>query len=502
MSNQIVPTEILKKKRLSQQEYDLREKRAPESVNKYQVIPNKHMPTPQLSSRPQPERRTWQPQGAEKQQTESQHLPHHQVITVSNANANTSVQCRVPSRRSLLFEEWKARSLRSPEQMKEAGFSSTAVRKGNNIETNRSTTSGDVRVLLGERFDKAGSGRVKGKPVNDGRGQQPESIDARNKATSGDGRSQVVEHISRSTNVHAKSESANKDPIQHPKAEKTRDKAMSKDGRAPLGEHSDKAADLQATTRLDVEGYIQQTEAAKIIDTTTPNSTRGQGRKNSKRATSVQAKTSLTNDGYNQQPQVKPENVNEECHTPTSSSKNTNTPLVTPGPNTGKKGAKGRKTRGRQEDPERQSSRGRRTSHECQSSQGHLPTQELRPSKEPQPSQAPQSAHAQQPFEYHQGSQARQPSKGHQGSRARHSRPSRQSSIERQQHSRGRLREPAVYTALNGTQFGMGELRRLAHGVRIIGNVKVYFIPCFIEDPWRDVKPVPCIRPSDLMSRF
>ncbi|KAL5000254.1 hypothetical protein BDV10DRAFT_162992 [Aspergillus recurvatus] len=312
MSDQVVSTQFLKKKQISQQEYDLREEWAPETVNEYQVIPNKHTPTPQLPPRPQLEQQTGQPQGAEKQQTKSQHLPHHQTATVSNAYTNANVQGRVPNRRSLLFEEWKARSLRSPEQMKEASFSSTAVRKGNNMELKKGTTSGDVRVLLGERFDKAGIGRVKGKPVNNGRGLQPESIDARNKATPGDDGEPLVEHTARAANAHEDPEPANKDLIQHPKTEKMRDEATSKDGRAPLGEHSDNAADPQATTSPDNEGYFQQTEAAKTVNTTTSNGTRGNMRKNSKRATIVQAKTSPANDGYNEQPEeVKTDNTNE-----------------------------------------------------------------------------------------------------------------------------------------------------------------------------------------------
>ncbi|KAL5043763.1 hypothetical protein BDW71DRAFT_216144 [Aspergillus fruticulosus] len=495
MSNQGVPTRILKKKQISQQEYDLREEWAPETVNEYQVIPNEHTPTRQLPSRLQREKRTWQPQAAEKQQTESQYLPHHQVATVSKADANADMQGRVPNKRSLLFEEWKARSVRSPEQMKEPG-SSTAVRKGNNIETKRSTTSGDVRVLLGERFHKVRSGAVKGRPVNDGRGQQPESIDAGNEATSGDGRKPLVEHTVRAANINATPEPANKDPIQHPKVEKTRDKATSKDGRAPLGEHSDKATDPQATTNPENEGYVQQTGTAKTVKTTTSNGTRGHERKSSKRTTIVQAKTSPTNDGYSQQREVKTDNANEEGHTPAPPSENADIPLATPGASTREKGGRRRKSRGWQEDPGRQSPRGRPTSHERQSSQGRLAVQELRHSHELQFPQALQSVPAPQASKGHRNSQARHPS------HARHPCHSRQGSIERQQRPRERAHEQAVYMAPNGTQFGVNELRRLAHGLRVSGNVKVFFIPCFIEDPWRDVEPVPCIRPPDLMSRF
>ncbi|KAL4765429.1 uncharacterized protein BDW70DRAFT_127709 [Aspergillus foveolatus] len=196
-----------------------------------------------------------------------------------------------------------------------------------------------------------------------------------------------------------------------------------------------------------------------------------------------------------------------EGHTPAPFSENSNTPVVQPGTSSRKTGSRGIKSRELQHDHERQRSRRRQTSHERQYSQGRL-AQELRPSKEPQPAQALQSSHAQQPSEKHQDSQARhpsharQPSREHQGSCERHTYPSEKGSMERKQRSRERPREQAMYTAQNGTRFGADELRRLAHGVKISGNVKVYFIPCFIGDPWKDVKPVPCIRPPDLMSRF
>ncbi|KAL4980701.1 hypothetical protein BDW66DRAFT_165728 [Aspergillus desertorum] len=499
MSDQVVPRPNPKSKQVSQQEYDLREERAPETVNEYQVIPNEHTPTTQLPSRPQQEQRTWQPRGPGNQQTESQHLLHHQVATVSHANATTDVQGCGSNRRSLLFEEWKARSLRSPGQMKEAGFSSSAIRKGNNLEARRSTTSGDVRMSPGERFQKAGSVRVKCRPINDGRGQKPESIDVRNEATSGDGIRSSVGHTTIAAHIYANPEPANRNRTQHPKAEKTRDTATSKDDKARLGEHPDKVADSQATTSLGNEGYVPQTEAAKTVNSTTSNDTRGHRGKNSKRATTVRAKVSTTNGGYDQQREgVKPDNANEgsltsvclEGYTPAPSFENTNTPLVTPGSSTRKKGGKGRKFKGRPRVLERQSSRGHQASHERQSSLGRLTAQELRSSKELQPSRTLESAHTQQTSEEQRGSHGRHP------------RRSRQGSIERQQHYRERAREQAVYTAPNSTQFGVDELRRMAHGVRVSGNVKVYFIPCFIEDPWRDVKPVPCIRPPDLMSRF
>ncbi|KAL4748603.1 hypothetical protein BDW72DRAFT_214717 [Aspergillus terricola var. indicus] len=486
MPDEVVSTHILRGKQMPHQNNDLREDWAPESVSDYQVNSKEHAPTP-------PEQQTCQPQGAEKQKTESQPLLQHQASTVFNTNANFNVHGRVPNRRSMLFEEWKARSLRSPGQLKDDGFSLTAVRKRNNTESKRSIPSGDVRVLLGERFDKPGSGRVMVKPVQDGPGQS-ELNDARKKATPGDGRSSLVEQTAGAACVHTNPELAEEGPIHYPRAEKLRDGATSKD-----------AIDAQTTTSSDNDSHVQQTKAD---DTTTSKDTRGYGRKNSKRASIVQASISLANNDHNQQSKVKTNNVNEEGHTPVPFSETSNTPVVPPGTSTRKKGSRGMKSRERQQDHECQRSRRRQASHERLSSQRRQATQELRPSKEPQLPQAIQSAHAQQPSKKHQDfqaqhpSHARQPSREHQGSRERHTYYSRKGSIERKQHSRERLSEQAVYTAQNGTHFGVDELRRLAHGVKVSGNVKVYFIPCFIGDPWRDVKPVPCIRPPDLMSRF
>jgi hypothetical protein len=299
MSDQIMSTHILRKKQISQQDNDLREEWPRETVSNYQVIPKEHAPT-------SPEQQTWQPQGVEKQQTESQPLLHHQAFTVSNANANANVQGRVPNRRSLLFEEWKARSLRSPEQLNAL----TAVHKGNNTETKRSITSGDVRVLLGERFDQPGSGRVKIKLVQDSP-RQAELNDARKKATSGDGRSSLMEQTAGAAYVHTDPELAIKDSIHYPKAEKLRDRATSKDGSALLGEHSDRAIDAQATTSSDNDGHVQQTKAANAGNTIKSKDTRGYGRKKSKRSSIVQASISLANNGHNKQSKVKTDNTNE-----------------------------------------------------------------------------------------------------------------------------------------------------------------------------------------------
>ncbi|KAL4870971.1 hypothetical protein BDV12DRAFT_194888 [Aspergillus spectabilis] len=69
----------------------------------------------------------------------------------------------------------------------------------------------------------------------------------------------------------------------------------------------------------------------------------------------------------------------------------------------------------------------------------------------------------------------------------------RQSGRERPQFSREREPEPPAYTSPNGTRLSKDELRKSALGVRLEGDLKVYFLPCFIEDPWKGLQPVPAI---------
>ncbi|KAL4879700.1 hypothetical protein BJY04DRAFT_220038 [Aspergillus karnatakaensis] len=53
-----------------------------------------------------------------------------------------------------------------------------------------------------------------------------------------------------------------------------------------------------------------------------------------------------------------------------------------------------------------------------------------------------------------------------------------------------RVPEPVVYTAPNGTQFTSNDLKRFGLGVTMNGGLKVFFFPCFIEDPWENLRPV------------
>ncbi|KAL5340090.1 hypothetical protein BJX70DRAFT_131692 [Aspergillus crustosus] len=66
-----------------------------------------------------------------------------------------------------------------------------------------------------------------------------------------------------------------------------------------------------------------------------------------------------------------------------------------------------------------------------------------------------------------------------------------QLSQERPQHPSERAPTPAAYTAPNGIQFTKDELRKLALGIRLEDGLKVFFLPCFIDDPWKGLKPVP-----------
>ncbi|PLB53130.1 hypothetical protein P170DRAFT_434850 [Aspergillus steynii IBT 23096] len=46
------------------------------------------------------------------------------------------------------------------------------------------------------------------------------------------------------------------------------------------------------------------------------------------------------------------------------------------------------------------------------------------------------------------------------------------------------------YTAPNGTHLRVGELQRLSCGVKVPNKDTAYFRPSFVEDPWKDVKPI------------
>ncbi|KAI9374284.1 hypothetical protein BJX61DRAFT_532486 [Aspergillus egyptiacus] len=66
----------------------------------------------------------------------------------------------------------------------------------------------------------------------------------------------------------------------------------------------------------------------------------------------------------------------------------------------------------------------------------------------------------------------------------------------RQQHSRERARqEQVVYTAPNGTRMTVAELEMFSSGISPEGKDVVYFIPCFIEDPWKGMRPTPAVCP-------
>ncbi|KAL2854931.1 hypothetical protein BJY01DRAFT_243383 [Aspergillus pseudoustus] len=57
-------------------------------------------------------------------------------------------------------------------------------------------------------------------------------------------------------------------------------------------------------------------------------------------------------------------------------------------------------------------------------------------------------------------------------------------------HSRERVQQKADYTAPNGTNFSRRQLAGLERGNKLQGMDKVYFIPCFIEDPWEGMGPI------------
>jgi hypothetical protein len=104
-----VPKQILKKKAISKSEYLLREEWAPETINEYQMVVDEPSVTPVPPPKPAPR----------VQQQQRLQRPQQQTSTVSNMHG----QGRGPNRRtqsqarsSSMFEEWKARSLVSPDK--------------------------------------------------------------------------------------------------------------------------------------------------------------------------------------------------------------------------------------------------------------------------------------------------------------------------------------------------------------------------------------------------
>ncbi|KAL4796845.1 hypothetical protein BDV19DRAFT_387717 [Aspergillus venezuelensis] len=178
MSHQAAPKQILQKKQISKQEYSFREEWAPETVNEYQVshdesakhqLQHQHQhqsqPPPQPSANPTP-RPTIRPQ------------THSQFQNQPVYADSTRIQPRVPNKRiqgrsSSLFEEWKAKALRSPDEEKEKAKEDTdspttsTAPKGNMSrgrgKSGKGTVSGDVRVLLGEHSDSTVNIRAKNK---------------------------------------------------------------------------------------------------------------------------------------------------------------------------------------------------------------------------------------------------------------------------------------------------------------------------------------------------
>ncbi|KAL3482315.1 hypothetical protein BJX99DRAFT_252571 [Aspergillus californicus] len=59
-----------------------------------------------------------------------------------------------------------------------------------------------------------------------------------------------------------------------------------------------------------------------------------------------------------------------------------------------------------------------------------------------------------------------------------------------------RVNQEVIYAAPNGIHFDQGELRNLAYGINLEGKDKVYFLPCFIDDPWKGMKPTPAVYPT------
>ncbi|KAL2863637.1 uncharacterized protein BJX67DRAFT_363103 [Aspergillus lucknowensis] len=58
--------------------------------------------------------------------------------------------------------------------------------------------------------------------------------------------------------------------------------------------------------------------------------------------------------------------------------------------------------------------------------------------------------------------------------------------------------EDKIYTSPNGTRLSKSELKELSLGIKAEGMDKVYFLPCFIEDPWKGLQPMPAVQPAGM----
>ncbi|KAL2834963.1 hypothetical protein BDW59DRAFT_155790 [Aspergillus cavernicola] len=153
MPRPFAPKQILQKKQISKQESSFQETRTPETVRDYQVSPDK-------------------PASKEQQQQQQ-----HQATTTGPVNfLGRGPNRRSHLRSSSLFEEWKARCVHDPGKTKESTVTSPVMPKArDNWKADGSITFADTRGRLGDHSEKAANFQLRNKPVNDGRGRQPEA---------------------------------------------------------------------------------------------------------------------------------------------------------------------------------------------------------------------------------------------------------------------------------------------------------------------------------------
>ncbi|KAL4931193.1 uncharacterized protein BDV17DRAFT_289180 [Aspergillus undulatus] len=460
MSQSAATEQMVHKKQISKQEYSLREEWAPETVKAYQVSPV------------EPVQRQHQHQTQGQNQTQAQH--HAQALPQVNPHS----QARIPNKRSQprsssLFEEWKAKALRSPTKEKtepgEPGVLSTAESKANRNKDKleESITSGDVRVLLGEHSEKTVS--IRGKPKKPGVGVSPApaaASKARNNvneggATSVDATGSLPEHSARTVNAQMETKEpgvtspavSNDNSSKHSGSITTGHSTgpSSKDNSKNEGTSTVSGGSRRSRTKslgkASVRAKSREPGTASAAAPKKGNDDKGSTAavvarqmlgECSDQAANVGPKTKPAGNDHSQQPEAsRASNVKEESYACAPPSDNVAPPAVNLETNTTSEPPR----RGRTSQPQR-----------CE--------------------------------------WERQYSRG------------RQRSLERDNHFRAQSLERTPYMAPSGILLGVDDLRKLALGTMFKGKDKVYFIPSFIEDPWKGLKPVPSIRPPDLMDRF
>ncbi|KAL4810043.1 hypothetical protein BDV18DRAFT_156418 [Aspergillus unguis] len=532
MSQKLAIKQIPLNNRMSQHEHSPREGRTFRSVKHHEVASDDHKSKPHAQQPPRPKR--WQPDPA------PDPAPYPSS-GLESMDPTTEVQARVPNRRvqarsSSLFEEWKSKALRDPslDRIKEKE-SDTATRAGPSATTG-DAASGAVRGRdpRGDRPQKGINVRAKNKPLNDARGRQSDP-----RIISGNTTSEAVEAKEKSKEPSEKTADA---PVRTKSAKDVRSR-QSEAGSVPKAilseafetrgrskEPFEKPTSVLVNARPTYEIRARQPEATDTPKSATTDAFKAVGcsEKISGGEVGIQVKVNPANVARGRQPgtsRFQPSAVSGDIRVSLGKQSDK------PGSNRLKKSPAGDfcsrqlvTSKGQEsvmsgdvrvalgEHPNRignVQAKGNTASdtvhqHLDAVKFGEFSKESITPAGSPNtsvPTKYPKTPPRgrisdQQWLDRQRYGEERM------RSRERKRSVQRQQSLERQLHIRGRSREPLPYEAPNGTHFSSDEMRKLALGLNLKNNDTVYFLPCFVDNPWRGLKPTPAVRPVDLMDRF